>query len=292
MNENVYELTNLNTACDEFVSGKYILADIKIASILKLIDADEKVKNLVASTLNKFDFVEFFKASIIDNDDETYTLVMPTDEKEIIAFVYSLLYRFNTKEIDFYNFLTKFYRADDAVGQEFKLFAESVILPFKNALNSLYSKRHIIVNSNDYADFVIQLTGMSRNYIENDPNISYCKFLDNNYAVIYVNRRILPEYNSSPLNAYIKEPFLLGLMDTSALEAAGILDIQTQPYLNLTGQNILVAIIDTGIDYTNEAFIYEDGTSKIYSIWDQTASGNPPDSICYIFGAHPNSSLV
>lgn len=168
MNENVYELTNLNTACDEFVSGKYILADIKIASILKLIDADEKVKNLVASTLNKFDFVEFFKASIIDNDDETYTLVMPTDEKEIIAFVYSLLYRFNTKEIDFYNFLTKFYRADDAVGQEFKLFAESVILPFKNALNSLYSKRHIIVNSNDYqTNYYNKIMATIRHIVDN-----------------------------------------------------------------------------------------------------------------------------
>ena len=150
MSENVYELTALNTACDEFVAGKYILADIKIASILKLIDADEKVKNIVASTLNKFDFVDFFKQSIVENENETYTLIMPTDEKLIIAFVYSLLYRFNAKELDFYDFLNKFFKTEDAVGQEFKLFAENIILPFKSAINSLYSKRHIIVTANDY----------------------------------------------------------------------------------------------------------------------------------------------
>lgn len=150
MSENVYELTQFNNACDEFIAGKYILADIKIASILKLTNADEKVKNLVASTLAKFDFVDVFKQAVIENEDESFSLNVPTDEKEIIAFVYSLLYRFNTKEIDFYNFLNKFYKVDNAVGQEFKLFAENIITPFKAAINSLYTKRHIIVNANDY----------------------------------------------------------------------------------------------------------------------------------------------
>ncbi len=150
MNENVYELSELNNACDEFVSGKYILADIKIASILKLVNADEKVKNIIASTLVNYDFVAHLKQAIIENEDETYTLNMPTDEKQIIAFVYCLLYRFNTKEINFYDFLNKFFKTDENLGQEFKVFAESIILPFKTALNSLYSKRHIIVNANDY----------------------------------------------------------------------------------------------------------------------------------------------
>lgn len=150
MNENVYELSEFNTICDEFMAGKYILADIKIASILRLIDNDDKLKNIVASTLNKFDFVSTFNASICENEDESYTLTLPKDEKEVIAFVYSLLYRINSKEIDLYNFLNKFFRTDDALGQEFARFAQTVILPFKQAMNSIYSKRHIIVNADDY----------------------------------------------------------------------------------------------------------------------------------------------
>jgi subtilisin family serine protease len=37
-----------------------------------------------------------------------------------------------------------------------------------------------------------------------------------------------------------------------------------------------VGIVDTGIDYTLDTFRYEDGTSKIISIYDQTAEGEPP----------------
>lgn len=150
MNENVYELAQLNNACDEFIAGKYILADIKIASILKLINQDEKVKNIVASTLTNYDFATHFKNAICENDDQTVNFNLPQGEKEIIAFVYSLLYRFNTKEINFYDFLNKFFKIDDSIGQEFSLFANKIITPFKSAINSLYSKRHIIVNSNDY----------------------------------------------------------------------------------------------------------------------------------------------
>ena len=40
----------------------------------------------------------------------------------------------------------------------------------------------------------------------------------------------------------------------------------------------LVGMIDTGIDYEHPAFRYEDGSSKIYSLWDQTIEGNPEDT--------------
>lgn len=138
-----------------------------------------------------------------------------------------------------------------------------------------------IIKSNDYADFVVRLNNFSRMFIENDPSIAYCKFIDANYAVIYIKRDNVTDYQLNSLNAYMSEPYILGLMDTSALDASGILNVQTQPYLNLTGQGTLIAIIDTGIDYTNEAFIYEDGTSKIHSIWDQTLIGDPSDDLCY-----------
>ena len=70
---------------------------------------------------------------------------------------------------------------------------------------------------------------------------------------------------------------VLGLMGERALEAAGILRVQEQPFLNLRGSGVLVGIVDTGIDYTNSVFRYEDGSSKIVSIFDQTDfEGTPP----------------
>ena len=68
---------------------------------------------------------------------------------------------------------------------------------------------------------------------------------------------------------------LIELNDTSIengetiKDASGIDYIEKNPYLNLKGKNILVAIIDSGIDYLNKDFIDDDNKTKILSIWDQ-----------------------
>lgn len=46
----------------------------------------------------------------------------------------------------------------------------------------------------------------------------------------------------------------------------------------LTGQGVLVAVIDSGIDYAHPDFRREDGTTRILALWDQTAGqGTPPE---------------
>lgn len=50
---------------------------------------------------------------------------------------------------------------------------------------------------------------------------------------------------------------------------SGILQVQ-QPPLELTGQNVIIGIADSGIDFTLPAFRREDGSSRILAIWDQT----------------------
>ena len=71
-------------------------------------------------------------------------------------------------------------------------------------------------------------------------------------------------------------------MDQTALEVSGILKMQNQPVLALKGRGVLIGFIDTGIDYTNPAFRYSDGSSRIVRIWDQTIQdGTPPVGILY-----------
>lgn len=66
--------------------------------------------------------------------------------------------------------------------------------------------------------------------------------------------------------------------------AAGTDYIYKNPYTNLTGKGVLVAIIDSGIDYLHPDFIDSSGKSKIVSLWDQESTkGNTPEG--YIFGS-------
>lgn len=45
----------------------------------------------------------------------------------------------------------------------------------------------------------------------------------------------------------------------------------------VTGREVLVAIIDTGINYSYVDFLNEDNTTRIKFIWDQTIEGNVPE---------------
>ncbi|ONI45001.1 hypothetical protein AN641_05165 [Candidatus Epulonipiscioides gigas] len=75
---------------------------------------------------------------------------------------------------------------------------------------------------------------------------------------------------------YIQEVYLYGLNSEESLQESGILVFHNYPYGQLRGNGVLLGFLDTGIDYTNDVFRYEDGSSRILSIWDQTLEGNVP----------------
>ncbi|WP_435575568.1 S8 family serine peptidase [Clostridium gasigenes] len=68
------------------------------------------------------------------------------------------------------------------------------------------------------------------------------------------------------------------LCDISPLDASGASTFHNSIYLPLDGSGVTVGIVDSGIDYLNEEFINEDGTSRILSIWDEEIStGKSPE---------------
>src|SRR5471030_440658 len=80
------------------------------------------------------------------------------------------------------------------------------------------------------------------------------------------------------------------LQDISPSSVDNINNIKINPYLNLTGKNVLIGIVDTGIDYLNEEFIREDGTSRVVNIWDQTIQNNTDESV-YIGQTYSNEQI-
>lgn len=93
------------------------------------------------------------------------------------------------------------------------------------------------------------------------------------YAVLHVPVEQFLEKLSSI--RYAEIPLLFGLTDEVSLDATRVLDLRRTAAFNLKGEGVIIAIIDTGIDYTNPIFRRPDGTTKIISIWDQSIHTGP-----------------
>lgn len=92
--------------------------------------------------------------------------------------------------------------------------------------------------------------------------------ISNRFSVAYVPKKGQTVFRSSDYE-YNSIPRCFGLMDTAVMEEIGVAQVK-RAGLDLSGSGVLVGMIDTGIDYQNRVFQYEDQSSKIYSIWDQT----------------------
>lgn len=102
------------------------------------------------------------------------------------------------------------------------------------------------------------------------------------YGIIRVPEKRISELAALPQVQYIEKPKQLffavnrgkaascfwGLPEAKGTEGDGVLE----------GQGVIVAVLDSGVDYFHPDFRNQDGTTRILSIWDQTAvSGTPPE---------------
>lgn len=125
--------------------------------------------------------------------------------------------------------------------------------------------------SEDYADFMIGSESALKGLIE-IPDSCYIELLEKSYSV-YIPVKSVPN-NMLSTYGYGVYPNCYGIMDSESLNQSQITKIQEIPGLNLKGEGVLIGLVDTGIDYQHEAFIKEDGTSKIVAIWDQTINND------------------
>ena len=129
------------------------------------------------------------------------------------------------------------------------------------------------------------------NKIRHIPYIKLGKVVRGDYAVIYMDSRrvndLIIDMGTASIELF---PEALVPLGRASLEASNIIRVQQQPHLDLRGRGTLIGIIDTGIDYTKDAFLYEDGTSKIRYIWDQSIEGNGPDD--FLFGGEYTNEQI
>ncbi|MDR1669015.1 MAG: S8 family serine peptidase [Oscillospiraceae bacterium] len=105
------------------------------------------------------------------------------------------------------------------------------------------------------------------------------EILSETYAILNVPERDIASLNGFAEVEYFELPKRLSLsqfMDETCVSA-----VQSARGVHLGGDGVLVAVLDSGIDYRLEDFRNADGTSRILAIWDQTQSGLPPPGFLY-----------
>lgn len=122
--------------------------------------------------------------------------------------------------------------------------------------------------SESIADFIYRY-GSLQQIVGNPEDIECMDFVSYDFAIIYTPLEMV-EPISLRKYSYYAIPGLYTLLDSSSMEASGIISTFNSPALSNKGRGTLIGFIDTGIDYTNPLFRYPDGATRIVSIWDQS----------------------
>ena len=92
--------------------------------------------------------------------------------------------------------------------------------------------------------------------------------MHNEYAVLTVPEGMIETVSRLPQIEYVEKPKRLFFSMNQAKGAACINAVQEAPW-RLTGRGVLVAVLDSGIDYYHEAFRDGSGKTRLAALWDQ-----------------------
>ncbi len=113
--------------------------------------------------------------------------------------------------------------------------------------------------------------------------------LTGGFAIVTVKENQLKTLAGNPQIEYIEKPKRLFFQVENGKRVSCIPEVQRPPY-DLFGVGILVAVIDSGIDYMLDDFRRADGSTRIRALWDQTIPGNPPNG--YAIGSEYTEAQI
>ena len=125
-------------------------------------------------------------------------------------------------------------------------------------------------------ELIIKYSGNLGEVLEEDiPRVE----LLNQFAIIRIPESKIEKLSENPQIEFVEKPKRLFFAVNQGRSASCMTAVQSEfsPLgETLTGEKVLVACIDSGIDYSHPDFRNPDGSSRILRLWDQTIQGNPP----------------
>lgn len=140
------------------------------------------------------------------------------------------------------------------------------------------SERFKII-SEDFADILVEYN-RNLSLFEAFEDYEY-NLINEKYAILHIPVSNMDE-NSIKRFGYSAIPKCYGLTTYKWMEPTDQYTVRSFPDTEFSGKGVLVGFVDTGIDYTNSAFVNADQTTKIKYIWDQSIdSERYPENIFY-----------
>lgn len=158
-------------------------------------------------------------------------------------------------------------------------------LCFKNIYDNLGGISAMNVSnealSEDYVSLIVERSDETYRRLVNSDTAT-CVLEYGNYIVLFIktsNYELLltnPQVGSGIRSA---TPIILGLINRNYTIPDNLISVQNLP-ADYRGNGVLVGIADTGIDINDSAFKYENGDSRIYSMWVQD-DDEQSESVCF-----------
>ena len=144
-------------------------------------------------------------------------------------------------------------------------------LRYERLLNEDFRSLYLSAGQAGRWEVVMQYTGPIETVITSENIVVHD--LNGGFAQIFINKDQIGPLSDNPQVVYLGLPARYEYININtgpicATELFG----QNTTY-NVTGEGVLLAIIDSGIDYRLPEFINSDGRSRILYLWDQSLEG-------------------
>jgi type III secretion system FlhB-like substrate exporter len=161
--QDITKAADFISSINNLINGKFILADVKIAQVLKKIEDSPALFEYIQQSLIGFSFERDFRKSEITNRFNGGVFKLPAEEKTAIALIFCLLVEFDSKSIDFYEFIKDNFPTLDNKG-DYHAFSETVLVPFRDVVAFRFG-----LSKEDNVDVIKELRGeVSKEILEEE----------------------------------------------------------------------------------------------------------------------------
>lgn len=130
-------LVDFFNACNEMIEGRFILSDTKVSNILKCVVKSENLYNLYSECMQGFRFAQVMDNCKASNPANGGYFQMPSEEKDIVAFVTCLLLEVDKRNINLQSFVTDNFYSAEGYNISYSNFALMVLVEYKTAVKNL-----------------------------------------------------------------------------------------------------------------------------------------------------------